>query len=227
MTVPETLDRLDAIIDESAYVKHSFVSSLVSGEISREKLRAWAIQKFHQTYQQNRGFSAVHANSPYEDVRQYEMGQLIAEETGLADGTDSHYNLMRRFAMALGADDDLDGVGPSREVEDFVDYLVDVCKSRHFVYGLLAFYINERQTPAAVERMRTYLLSDMGLSESDVEWFTVHGDVDGEHAARARRLIEKYAGEVPDFDSEAEKVVRNGCDQWLRLQDHYYSIATS
>jgi pyrroloquinoline-quinone synthase len=218
------LERLDEIIDESAYVKHSFTETLVSGKVSKERLRDWAIQKYHQTYQQNCGFSAIHAVSPYEDVRQWQMEQLIAEETDIRDGTDAHYNLMKRFAVALGASADLDGVGPSPQVQQFVDYLLDVCRNEHFVYGMLAFYVNERQTPAAVQRMYEYLTSQMGTSKHDAEWFLIHGEVDVYHAEGARKLISKYAGEAPGFAERAETVVRNGCAEWRALQDHYYSL---
>lgn len=218
------LDRLDAIIDEGAYVKHSFTETLVAGKVPPRRLRAWAIQKYHQTYQQNRGFSAIHANSPYEDVRQWQMEQLIAEETDIRDGSDSHYNLMKRFAQALGASDDLDGVGPSPQVQQFIDYLLGVCRNEHFVYGMLAFYVNERQTPAAVQRMYDYLTTEMGITPRDAEWFRVHGEVDVYHAQGARKLIARYADEAPGFADRAEKLVREGVAQWRALQDHYYSL---
>ncbi len=224
MSTRTTLELLDKIIDEESYSRHSFVSALVAGEVTRERMRDWAVQKYHQTYGQNRGFSAVHANAPYEDVRRYEMAQLIAEETSLADGTDAHYNLMRRFAQALGASPELFEKEPATPVTEFLEYVLRTCQENHFVWGLLAFYVNERQTPAAVEKMRAFLTSSWHISDADVEWFTVHGEVDGGHALGARLLIEKYAHEVPEFDDEAPGFVRRGCAEWRRLQDFYYSV---
>ncbi|MEO3786726.1 iron-containing redox enzyme family protein [Actinocorallia sp. B10E7] len=218
------LGRLDKIIDDSAYVRHSFTETLVSGSVSRDQLRSWAIQKYHQTFLQNCGFSAIHARAMHhEDVRQWEMEQLIAEETDIRDGSDSHYNLMKRFAIAMGADEDLDGVGPAPEVLEFIDYLVGTCLDEHFVYGLLAFYVNERQTPAAAQRMYDYLTKEMGVSRKDAEWFLVHGEVDVYHAREARVLIEKYADDAPGFETRAEEIVRDGCAHWRRLQDFYFS----
>jgi pyrroloquinoline-quinone synthase len=226
--MPEAIvGRLDAFIDENAYVKHSFTQALVNGEVTREGLRNWAVQKYHQTFHQNRGFSAIHARAPHEDVRQWEMEQLIAEETGIRDGSDSHYNLMKRFAIAVGAPENLHELPMAPEVQAFVDYLLDLCLQEHFVYGLLAFYVNERQTPAAVQKMYDHLVGQMGVTKHDAEWFLVHGEVDTYHAEGARKLIIKYADETPDFDQRAEEVVRNGVAQWRKLQDFYYRVATS
>ncbi|MGW2279227.1 TenA family transcriptional regulator [Streptomyces sp. NPDC001770] len=222
----QILDRLDAVIDERAYVKHSFTQTLIAGEVSREHLRDWAVQKYHQTFHQNRGFSAIHAVAPYEDVRLWEMEQLIAEETDIRDGSDSHYNLMKRFALAMGAPENIAELPVAPEVRRFVDYLLGVCLGEHFVYGLLAFYVNERQTPAAVQKMYDYLTSEMDVSRRDAEWFLVHGEVDVYHAEGARALIAKYAHEAPDFDTRAEQVVRDGLEQWRLLQDFYYRVAT-
>ncbi|WP_239346534.1 TenA family transcriptional regulator [Frankia sp. CiP3] len=219
-----TLDLLDEIIDRESYSRHSFISALTAGKVSRDRMRDWAVQKYHQTYGQNRGFSAIHANTRYADVRRYEMMQLIAEETDLADGTDAHYNLMRRFAEVLGAGPEMFDKEPATPVADFLDYLLRTCRENHFVWGLLAFYVNERQTPAAVEKMRVFLTSSWHISDVDVEWFTVHSQLDGGHALGARLLIEKYAHEVPEFDAEAPQFVRRGCAQWLKLQDFYYSV---
>ena len=218
------MEHLDEIIDETAYVGHSFTETLVSGRVPVERLRAWAVQKYHQTFEQNRGFSFIHAVAPYEDVRQWEMEQLIAEETTLRDGSEAHYNLMKRFAIALGAGEDLDGTPAAPQVRAFLDYLLNVCRNEHFVYGLLAFYVNERQTPAAVQKMYDHLTGEMGMSPYDTEWFQVHGEVDIRHSDGARTLIMKYAGEAPGFNQRAAGFVRRGCAQWRQLQNFYYSL---
>jgi pyrroloquinoline-quinone synthase len=223
----KVLARLDVIIDENAYVKHSFTRALIGGEVSRRGLRDWAVQKYHQTYQQNRGFSAIHARAPHEDVRQWEMEQLIAEETGITDGSDAHYNLMKRFAIAVGAPGDLERLPMAPEVGAFIDYLLGVCLGEHFVFGLLAFYVNERQTPAAVQKMYDHLVGEVGISAHDAEWFRVHGEVDVHHAEGARRLIARYAHEADDFEYRAEEIVRAGLVQWRNLQDFYFRVATA
>ncbi len=218
------LTELDAIIDDASYHRHSFVNAVVSGRVPGDNLAAWGVQKYHQTCQQNRAFSAIHSRCPHLDVRQYEMSQLIGEETAIADGTEAHYNLMKRFAVAMGCPEDLGGVGPAPAVQSFIDYIVGTCQREHFVLGMLAFYVNERQTPAAVQRLRDYLVGERGLSERDVEWFDVHGDLDTEHANLARALIARYAHEVSDFDVRSRQLVARGCEEWTKLQDFYYEV---
>jgi pyrroloquinoline-quinone synthase len=223
MEIAKIMDELDEIIDGVAYVRGSFVGALVGGDIGKEGLSNWAVQKYHQVFQQNRAFAGIHYNSPYEDVRQFQMEQLIAEETGICDGSEAHYALMARFARALNADPAETEMAP--EVAAFIDYLLGICGREHFVFGLLAFYVNERQTPAAVTKMETHLRDVMGFTDHDLEWFTLHGELDDEHSSKGRELILKYADEAPGFADRAPEIVRNGCEQWNRLQDYYYRLA--
>jgi pyrroloquinoline quinone (PQQ) biosynthesis protein C len=102
-----------------------------------------------------------------------------------------------------------------------------VCLDESFVLGLLAFYVNERQTPAAAQRMYDYLVTTMGISEHDAEWFQVHGEVDVQHAEGARRLIARYAHEVDDFEPRAAEIVRTGISEWQSLQNFYFRVATA
>ena len=225
MEIAKVMDELDAIIDDTAYVRGSFVGALVGGQIGKDGLRNWAVQKYHQVFQQNRAFAGIHYNSPYEDVRQFQMEQLIAEETGICDGSEAHYALMARFARALGAEPV--GTEMAPEVAAFIDYILGICGREHFVFGLLAFYVNERQTPAAVTKMETHLRDVMGFSEHELEWFTLHGELDDEHSGKGRELILKYTHEAPDFEEQAQQIVREGCKQWHELQEFYYRLATA
>jgi pyrroloquinoline-quinone synthase len=217
--------KFDAIIQANKYSKGSFVTEVVSGNVTREGLKRWAIQKYFQTYEQNRAFSAIHSNAPYEDVRQYEMDQLIAEETGIKDGSDTHYNLMKRFAIAMGATEEEIAATPvGGPVQEFLDYLIGLCKREHFLYGILAIYVNESQTSESAIKLHAAIQEKFGLSDHDLEWFLVHSEADVEHSDVARELIRKYAAEAPDFATKSLQIVKNGTKMWTKLHNYYYDV---
>ncbi len=213
------------IIEAKKYSRHRFVLDLDSYSPSKKRLGHWALQKYHQVYRQNLIFSIIHAKTQFEDVRQFMMEQLVAEETPINCGTDSHYNLMRRFAQACGVPDDAFGDQPaSKEVIEYVDKLLAIIRREHFVFALLAIYAIEAQSGESVGRLLAALRSKYNFTEEQLEWFTVHSVADDDHADEGLWLVRKYADLCPDYENRAPVVVGEICDAWLRLHDAYASI---
>ncbi|WP_339804655.1 iron-containing redox enzyme family protein [uncultured Marinobacter sp.] len=220
------LDEIDKFIDENRYVRHQSVQNIVNKVASRSALRNWSTQKYHQTYLQNVAFSAIHSNArDYPDIRIFQVDQLVGEETDICDGTDSHFNLMKRFAIACGAKEhEVDNTPVAEPVRRFTDYLVSCCKERHPVLAMLAIYCNERQTPASASQMAGALKGEYGFNDSELEWFYLHGELDVDHSDQARNLIMRHADDVTDFERSAWEVVRLAIVEWNNLQDYYASI---
>jgi pyrroloquinoline quinone (PQQ) biosynthesis protein C len=225
-SVEELMDELDRYIAENRYSRHSFVGAIADGRYTKEGLRRWAVQKYFQTREQNCVHGAVHFNSrPYLDVRQYQVEQLVDEETAEGEGSAPHYLLIKRLADALGAteaDYARENIGPG--VHRFVDYLLKLAHDEHPTIGMMGSYINERQTPESATKMYNALKAQLGYDDATLEWFICHAGADVEHADTARNLIIKYAGDVPDFHERAWRVVKNGIVEWKALQDYYYSL---
>lgn len=225
MTVQKIIEVCKSIIDENRYSRHPFVAKLRENPPTRKALRAWAIQKYHQVYLQNQIFSAIHSKTSHEEVRQFMMEQLIAEETPINCGSDTHYNLMRRFAEACGATAaDFDNSAASKEVRTYVNELLSTCHNEHFALGLLAIYAIEHQSGESVAKLLEWLRDTHAFSEEELEWFTVHSEAEDEHADKGLTFILKYADSVDDFDARATKIVTEICEAWLTLHDHYLTL---
>ncbi|MBA3770986.1 MAG: iron-containing redox enzyme family protein [Ramlibacter sp.] len=226
--VESVLAHCMAIIEARKYSRHRFVIDLDASPPSKELLGRWAAQKYHQVYRQNLIFSIIHAKTQYEDVRQFMVEQLVAEETPINCGSDTHYNLMRRFAQACGVPGDAfteEAAHP--EVIAYVDKLLSIIRREHFVVALLAIYAIEAQSGESVERLLAALRRNYDFKEDELEWFTVHSDADDDHADEGLRLVRKYADQCPDYESRAPLVVGEICDAWLRLHDTYAAILGS
>jgi pyrroloquinoline-quinone synthase len=222
----EIFKQFDDYIQLHRYSKHPFVKLLAEPSVTKTHLKNWAIQKYHQTFLQNVTFSAIHTNSMcYEDIRQFQIQQLIVEETPISDGSDSHYNLMKNFALAMGATElEIQLSKVAEPVKKFVHYMASVCKDNHPTLGMLANYVNESQTPESANKMYATLKQRFGLDEHALEWFSVHGEADIEHADSAKTLILKHAGDCPNFVEKAWDIVKQGTEQWTNLQNYYADI---
>lgn len=219
------ITRCMEIIEEKKYSRHRFVLNLDVDLPCKKRLGDWALQKYHQVYRQNLIFSIIHAKTQLEDVRQFMMKQLVAEETIINCGTDSHYNLMRRFAQICGVPDDaFVEQTASKEVIDYVDKLLTIVRREHFVIGLLVIYAIEAQSGESVGRLLAALRRNYNFTEEHLEWFTVHSSADDDHADEGLRLVRKYCVLCPEYENHATAIVGEICDAWLQLHDAYASI---
>ena len=219
------LDAIDSYVFEYRHVNRSFVRDVLLGKSNRESLQRWAVQKYHQVYEQNRTFSAIHSNSPYEDVRQFMVEQLIAEETALEAGSASHYELMKRFAISMGATPDEIRVSkPSEAVQRFLSFMMEMCRQPSFLDGMLPIYINESQAQESAGRLYVYLRDHYRLGDWELEWFVVHSEVDKDHSKRARDLMLKYSAYDQGFAERAMAIAKRACNEWLLLHDFYGSL---
>jgi pyrroloquinoline-quinone synthase len=224
MSVEEVIRQCQGMIREKRNARHPFFTRL-DRPLPKSVLRAWAEQKYHQVYQQNLIFSIIHSKSQHEDVRQWMMEQLVAEETPIACGSASHYNLMRAFAEACGAP--AASFAPdacSPPVQRYVDSLIGAVRESHFAIGLLTIYAIESQSGESVGRFLGWLRQHYDFTDAQLEWFTVHSEDDDDHAERGLALVRKYAHEVSDFAVAAPRSVARVCDDWLVLHDYYRSL---
>lgn len=224
MTVHDTIGQCQALIRDKRNARHPFFTKL-DRPVPKRSLAAWAEQKYHQVYLQNPIFGTIHGKTQFEDVRQWMVTQLIAEETSLTCGSDSHYNLMRRFAEACGAP--AAGFAPEAahpEVRAYVDVLLSTMRDESFAVGLLAIYAIEAQSGESVGKLLGWLRQEYDFTDRDLEWFAVHASDDDDHAGTGLGLVRKYAHLAGDFAVAAPRAVACVCDAWLVLHDHYRGL---
>jgi pyrroloquinoline-quinone synthase len=223
---------VDAVIDECAslvrerrYSRHPFVAELDRIRPRRAALGRWGSQKYHQVYLQNVIFSAIHANArEHEDVRQYTMDQLVAEETDRISGDAPHYVLMRRFAEACGEpSSSFASERCTAEVRAYVDELLALCRDQPFPIGLLVIHAIESQSGEAAGRLLAWLRAN-GFSEAELAWFVVHAEDEDDHAEAGLALVRRHAPTVEQFGELAVASTDRITLAWLRLHDHYVRL---
>ncbi len=225
-SVSESLRRFDEEIQKRKYTRHSWTKFVLDGKASREGLKNWAIQKYHQTYLQIPIFSILHARADNVEIRRFMVDQLVDEETSLRSGSDAHYTLMGRFAKAMGASDsEIANTPPGDAVQRYVDEIKDICTREHPVVVLAAMYAGESQTAEVITMVLEQLRRQFRLRDEDLEWFAVHAGDDA-HADAERDLIEKFGTNVPDLEESGIRVIDRFMSQWQKLQDYYFNVTS-
>lgn len=225
-SVAECLRRFDEEIQKRKYTRHSWTKFVLEGKASREGLKNWAIQKYHQTYLQIPIFSILHARADNVEIRQFMVDQLVDEETTLRSGSDAHYTLMGRFAKAMGAtDEEIANTPPGDAVQRYVDEIKEICSTEHPIVVLAAMYAGESQTAEVITMVLEQLRRQFGLDNRALEWFAVHAGDDA-HADAERELIEKFGVGVPDLEESGIRVIDRFMDQWQKLQDYYFNVTS-
>ncbi|MPZ24082.1 MAG: CADD family putative folate metabolism protein [Dehalococcoidia bacterium] len=192
---------IDAVLDEKSMLKHPFYQDWNEGKLSREALKQYACQYHHFVSGFARVISAVHSNTPDPVVRQELLESLREEE----EGPENHPALWRRFARALGAtDEEIASTVPLPTTAALVSTMQDDARNGSFQEGIATIYAYESQVPGVSRTKidglaRFYDISD----EKDIEFFTVHEEIDTRHAKSERELLASIT--TPDMESRVQQ----------------------
>ena len=146
--------KIDSIIDARHLLKHPFYVAWTEGKLSKEQLRHYAEQYFHNVLAEPTYLSAVHFNTPHLhsetnsgdiSVRQEVLKNLISEEYG----EKNHPALWKTFALALGSSDkSLANATALPGTARLVSTFRDICLNQPFYAGLAAMHAFESQVPS-------------------------------------------------------------------------------
>jgi pyrroloquinoline-quinone synthase len=198
---------IEAVRQRHDVLTHSFYQRWSAGELTREELAVYAGEYSHAVI----ALASASANAAAAAEPEHRAGlESHAREEA------SHVALWDDFAAAVGADPALARREPAPEtVACARDWAGE---GRSFLGSLVALYAIESAQPAISETKRAGLLEHYGFEDGPgTAYFTLHAELDREHAAAARALIEprltKADGEA--LVAEAERVLRAN----LRLLD--------
>jgi pyrroloquinoline-quinone synthase len=175
--------------------EHPVIGKLQRGELSRGQIAGMMGQIYAQTTEVVRWLGALYAKCPIKSVRREIFNNLLEEELGHFSGTDAHFDLARRVGEAAGA---------TREEMENVTLLPATARlielGEHMFYEetdwVAAFgtaFGFEYQSPMAFGPIAEALKASYGMSDHDVEFFSVHVTADEDHTGAIVKVIEKYA----------------------------------
>ena len=190
MTDKEFLERLDAIINERHMLQHPFYQMWNHGTLTKDMLREYAQEYYHQVFHFPTYVSATHANCAEDmEVRQMLLENLMEEEYGAGN----HPGLWRRFGKALGLNEES---MLNREflphTKESVRILKTLSKNDNAAVGLAALYAYESQIPEVSTTKIDGLKKHYDMDNEDaLVFFQVHEHADEIHRQVTRDALQR------------------------------------
>jgi pyrroloquinoline quinone (PQQ) biosynthesis protein C len=194
MNQSEFRSRLDAAI--KATNEQMTWNRMPDEQLTADAARTFVKQFGLFTRHSRQCWANVVGNTPILEVRRFVVEENLWEEE--ANAETAHYTLMVKMGKALGLpEDEIDNAVPLPSTHVAFLAWETLTKNRRWLEGLAAKMTLERlnQTDlgnlSAVEAGRW--MRQLGLTESDVEFWTLHAEVDQIHGDGTLELIQKHA----------------------------------
>jgi len=177
---------LGRALKSKSTLNHAIMRELLQPKKNALLLRLFALHTYPLTRMFERYVAALFYNCPLPAFRRDLATNLYEEVTGALSKTDGHLELMQKFLRAVGISDEEmarhEPLPDTRELIDFRRKLVED-PARYHMGAAAVMIASEGQTIQkegghAPHRMLAALY---GLSEDDVQFFTVHAEEDVEH----------------------------------------------
>lgn len=181
--------RLDAVRARHDVLQHPFYERWSAGELTLAELGVYAGQYRHAVVALAEASAAAAAAA--DDELRPELDEHAAEEAG-------HVTLWDEFANAVGG---TPSARPAPETEACAHTWAGDADGRDLLHGLVALYAIESGQPAIAQTKHEGLRAHYGIEEGPATaYFALHAELDREHAAAGRALIEPR---LRDADEDA------------------------
>jgi pyrroloquinoline-quinone synthase len=203
-------NRLEQVRSEWNVLEHPFYQRWSDGDLTREELAFYAGQYRHAVVALADASTSAAAKAEL-SIRP-ELEQHAAEET-------SHISLWDEFASIVGGD-----AGAAAEPETAACAETWAGAERDTLAQLVAMYAIESGQPAISETKRAGLIERYGFSDGPATaYFTLHAQLDHEHAAAERALIEERLADADEdaLLNEAEAVLRANWELLDGVERHF------
>jgi pyrroloquinoline-quinone synthase len=184
-----------------------YFTELRAGKLSVKRLQGWALQHYLHNIALLKGFALCMVKNSHEpELFKYFLYQLNEEQY--------HPDLAKKFGVELGLrEEDFQAATPIFEC------LAHTSKTIH---GMLLGSASENRASALVnetmvcrysEEHISALRQHYGLSDKQMQFFTVHAIADQEHTEMAREVIAKHAN-----TEQQQQLVREAASHMVRFK---------
>lgn len=198
--------QLDQRIAQYDLLCHPFYQAWSAGQLSREDLRRYAAEYFHQVNSFPECLRTFAARLEEGPARRAVLANLADEEgrDSRSGGGTPHPELWLDFAEGMGADReavrDSDGC-PA--IGDLTSHFSRVAGTGAPEEALAAFYAFESQVPRIAQEKARGLREAYGADEQSCRYFTLHATADVHHANVWKRLLARRVEADPQAAGRA------------------------
>jgi pyrroloquinoline-quinone synthase len=205
---------------------HPVIGKIERGELTRGQIAGMMNQIYLQTCEVVRWLGYLYARCPVMAVRREIFNNLAEEELGLFSGTDGHFHLAGRVAVAAGIDPAKLDAAPLLPATAALIRLGEEMFQEHpnWVLGFAAAFGFEYQSPEAYGKLATALKRSYGMSDRDVEFFSVHVTADEDHTGAIVRVFDRYATDEVTR-REIKRVACEYGERYFKMMSTYEAFA--
>ena len=219
----------DLLVKIEKILNHPVITKIHNGELTKEQLRLLAIQYSIYCGYFPRFLCACAANIPDDNTRMAIIENLW-EEHGSGNLAGSHRVLFEKFAAAVGASsEDLRNAKPIPSTLINVEYLLNMCQDDSFIKSLGALGPGtEFFTSREYELIYRGLQKVEGLTESDLEFWSIHISLDDHHYSDMLNAVKTWLDSEETIDlfrEGAERAIDLELLFWNGLEEHLFGIS--
>ncbi len=186
MEISAFWQKADQEIAKYDLLQHPFYKAWSAGELTKDDLKFYAEQYFHQVSAFPTYLTSLHSRLPEGAMRRDVLANAFEEE---CDGV-AHSDLWRRFAEGMGGEgSSLNEKTPVPEVSGLVNTFRALAKEAPVAAAFGAFFAYESQVPGIATEKRNGLKKHYGADDQTCSYFTVHEKADVHHSNVWRRII--------------------------------------
>jgi pyrroloquinoline-quinone synthase len=195
----EIAARLDRSTADDRLLDHPFYRAWAEGTLTTDDLRFYSTQYWNQVDAFPRYLEVLADRLPESRAKTSVLENLADERDG------DHPGLWLRFAAAVGADAGAVHETPAEdETLACVAAFEAAVRERSPLYALGMIYGYESQTPDVCETKITGLRDLYGVDGDGLDYFTLHGHLDVEHAGELAAAVAELGTSEEDL-REAEE----------------------
>ncbi|OLB95125.1 MAG: hypothetical protein AUH30_16010 [Candidatus Rokubacteria bacterium 13_1_40CM_68_15] len=205
---------------------HPLIEKLERKELERRQIAGMMTQVYRQTCEVVRWLGYLYAKCPIMAVRREVFNNLMEEEIGAFSGTEGHFHLAARVAVAAGADArELDTVPLHPDTAALIR-LGEQMFYEHpsWLVGFGTAFGFEYQSPMAYGAIAKALRQSYGMTEHEVAFFEVHVTADEDHTGSIVRVLDRYGSGDGDRQAFRDAALTYAA-QYYRMLSTYEAFA--
>ena len=222
MTTEQFFEELDARIAKYDLLCHPFYQAWSAGELTRDDLREYAKDYYHHVEAFPTYLAELGIRLDEGELRQAVLANM-ADEKGMAhvrsEDAAAHSELWLDFVEGMGADRDMGGHRPVREITDLIAFFHRMASEAAPEEALAAFYAYESQIPRVAREKARGLQERYGADERTTFYFTLHTTADVYHSQVWRQQLEKRVETNPEIADKALAAGENAAKALWRALD--------
>jgi pyrroloquinoline-quinone synthase len=185
---------LGKALKSKSTLAHPIMMELFQPKKNTQLLRLFGMHTYPLTRMFERYVSALFYHCPVPSFRRNLATNLYEEVTGALSKTDGHLELMQKFLRAIGiSSEEMERAEPLPETRELLEFRRKLVEdSARYHMGAAAVMIaSEGQTIQKESGIspHTAMAALYGLSDDDVEFFSVHAEEDVEHVREGFDIV--------------------------------------